>query len=421
MTDAPPATGRLDDMPRHPLLLDVAGRRVVVVGGGPVAARRVTRLVDDGADVLVVAPRLCEDLADLVARDAVRWAGRAYAAGDLDGAWLVHTATGDPDVDDAVAADAEASRTWCVRADDATRSTAWTPSVARVDDVTVAVTAGRDPRRAAALRSAVQLLLETGELPLRRHRRGPVGTVTLVGGGPGDPGLVTTRGRRAVAEADVVVVDRLAPRALLDTLDPDVEVVEAGKSPHAHTLTQEQINEVLVERALRGLRVVRLKGGDPFVLGRGGEEVQACLAAGVPVEVVPGVTSAIAVPGVAGVPVTHRGVSRQVTILSAHDSAPDWPSIAALDGTLVLLMGVGRLAEHAATLVAHGKDPATPVAVVENGTLPGQRTTVGTLADIAQRAAERGVGNPAVVVVGEVAALADVLGPHDPATGRLPG
>ncbi len=421
MTDAPPATGRLDDMPRHPLLLDVAGRRVVVVGGGPVAARRVTRLVDDGADVLVVAPRLCEDLADLVARDAVRWAGRAYATGDLDGAWLVHTATGDPAVDDAVAADAEASRTWCVRADDATRSTAWTPSVARVDDVTVAVTAGRDPRRAAALRSAVQLLLETGELPLRRHRRGPVGTVTLVGGGPGDPGLVTTRGRRAVAEADVVVVDRLAPRALLDTLDPDVEVVEAGKSPHAHTLTQEQINEVLVERALRGLRVVRLKGGDPFVLGRGGEEVQACLVAGVPVEVVPGVTSAIAVPGVAGVPVTHRGVSRQVTILSAHDSAPDWPSIAALDGTLVLLMGVGRLAEHAATLVAHGKDPATPVAVVENGTLPGQRTTVGTLADIAQRAAERGVGNPAVVVVGEVAALADVLGPHDPATGRLPG
>ncbi|MDC7121839.1 uroporphyrinogen-III C-methyltransferase [Cellulomonas fimi] len=407
-------------MPRHPLLLDVAGRRVVVVGGGPVAARRVARLVDDGADVLVVAPRLCEDLTELVTRGLVRWTEREYAAGDLEGAWLVHTATGDPAVDDAVAADAEAARTWCVRADDAARSSAWTPAVARVDDVTVAVSAGRDPRRAAALRGALQLLLETGELPLRRHRRGPVGTVTLVGGGPGDPGLVTTRGRRAVAEADVVVVDRLAPRALLDTLDPDVEVVEAGKSPHAHTLTQEQINEVLVERALRGLRVVRLKGGDPFVLGRGGEEVQACLAAGVPVEVVPGVTSAIAVPGVAGVPVTHRGVSRQVTILSAHDSAPDWPSIAALDGTLVLLMGVGRLAEHAATLVAHGKDPATPVAVVENGTLPGQRTTVGTLADIADRADERGVGNPAVVVVGEVAALADVLGPHDRATGRLP-
>lgn len=420
MTDPSPGTGRLDGMPRHPLLLDVTGRRVVVVGGGPVAARRTARLVADRADVLVVAPRLCEDLADLVARDAVRWEPREYRTSDLDGAWLVHTATGEPEVDDAVAADAEASRTWCVRADDASRSAAWTPAVAHVDDVTVAVTAGRDPRRAAALRAAISVLLETGDLPLRRHRRAAVGTVTLVGGGPGDPGLITTRGRRALAEADVVVVDRLAPRSLLDTLDADVEVVEAGKSPHAHTLTQEQINEVLVERARRGLRVVRLKGGDPFVLGRGGEEVQACLEAGVPVEVVPGVTSAIAVPGLAGVPVTHRGVSRLVTILSAHDSAPDWPSVAALDGTLVLLMGVGRLAEHAATLVAHGKDPSTPVAVVENGSLPGQRTTVGTLADIAQRAAERGVGNPAVVVVGEVAALADVLGPHDRTTGRLP-
>ncbi len=421
MTAATPGTGRLGAMPRHALLLDLTGRRVVVVGGGPVAARRASRLVDDGADVVVVAPRVCEDLAELVARGAVRWEARDYRPGDLDGAWLVHTATGDAGVDAAVAADADAARVWCVHAGDAAASTAWTPAVARVDDVTVAVSAGGDPRRSAALRSAIALLLDAGDLPLRRHRPAIVGTVTLVGGGPGDPGLITTRGRRALAEADVVVVDRLAPRELLDHLDPDVEVVEAGKSPHAHTLTQTQINEVLVERALQGRRVVRLKGGDPFVLGRGGEEVLACLEAGVPVEVVPGVTSAIAVPGVAGVPVTQRGVSRQVTILSAHDSAPDWATIARLDGTLVLLMGVGRLAEHAATLVAHGKDPATPVAVVENGTLPGQRTTVGTLADIAARAAERGVGNPAVVVVGEVAALADVLGPHDRDTGRLPG
>lgn len=412
MTGPSTGTGTLDAMPRHPLLLDLTGRRVVVVGGGPVAARRTARLVADGADVLVVAPRLCEDLAELVARDAVRWVPREYHATDLDGAWLVHTATGTHDVDTAVAADADALRVWCVHAGDGARSTAWTPAVARVDDVTVAVTAGGDPRRATSVRDAVALLLETGALPLRRHRRAAVGTVTLVGGGPGDPGLVTTRGRRALAEADVVVVDRLAPRTLLDELDADVEVVEAGKQPHAHTLTQEQINDVLVDRALQGLRVVRLKGGDPFVLGRGGEEVLACLEAGVPVEVVPGVTSAIAVPGVAGIPVTQRGVSRQVTILSAHDSAPDWSSLAAVEGTLVLLMGVGRLAEHAAALVAHGKDPATPVAVVENGTLPGQRTTVATLATVAQRAAERGVGNPAVVVVGEVAALADVLGPR---------
>ncbi len=394
--------------PQHALLLDLVGRRVVVVGGGPVAARRAGRLVEDGADVLVVAPALCEDLTDLVAAGRVTWRARDYLTTDLDGAWLVHTATGDRAVDDAVAADAEKARLWCVRADDASASTAWTPAVARSGDVTVAIGTGGDPRRAVALRNAVALLLDTGALPVRHHRPA-TGRVTLVGGGPGDPGLITTRGRRALAEADVVVVDRLAPRALLAELEPDVEVIEAGKSPHAHTLTQTEINAVLVERAQAGHRVVRLKGGDPFVLGRGGEEVLACVSAGVPVEVVPGVTSAVAVPASAGIPVTHRGLARQLTILSAHDTAPDWETLARLEGTLVLLMGIAQLPSHTRALLAHGKDPGTPVAIVENGTLPGQRTTVGTLADIAERARERGVGNPAVVVVGDVAALADVL------------
>ncbi|WP_421741290.1 uroporphyrinogen-III C-methyltransferase [Cellulomonas sp.] len=394
--------------PRHPLLLDLAGRRVVVVGGGPVAARRAARLVEDGADVVVVAPALCEDLAELASAGRVTWRARDYLATDLDAAWLVHTATGDRAVDDAVAADADAARLWCVRADDAGASSAWTPAVARSGDVTVAVGTGGDPRRAVALRNAISLLLDTGRLPLRHHRPA-TGRVTLVGGGPGDPGLITTRGRRALAEADVVVVDRLAPRALLAELDPAVEIIEAGKSPHAHTLTQTEINAVLVERAQAGHRVVRLKGGDSFVLGRGGEEVLACLSAGVPVEVVPGVTSALAVPAAAGIPVTHRGMARQVTILSAHDTAPDWATLARLDGTLVLLMGVAQLPSHTRALLAHGKDPGTPVAIIENGTLPAQRTTVGTLADIADRAREGGVGNPAVVVIGDVAALADVL------------
>lgn len=395
--------------PGYAITLDVRGRRALVVGGGPVAARRAARLAEEGADLLVVAPALCEPLAELVEAGAAAWRPRDYLATDLDGAWLVHTATGDREVDAAVAADAEAARVWCVRADDAAASAAWTPAVARSGDVQVAVTAGGDPRRAARLRSAIALLLDTGELPLRRHRPGE-GHVTLVGGGPGDEGLITTRGRRALAEADVVVVDRLAPRGLLEHLDRDVEVVEAGKAPHAHTLTQDEINAVLVERARAGLRVVRLKGGDPFVLGRGGEELAACREAGVAVDVVPGVTSAIAVPGAVGIPVTHRGLSRQVTVLSAHDRTPDWPTLARLDGTLVLLMGVARLAAHAEALVAAGKDPATPVAVVERGTLPDQRTTTGTLADIAARARERGVGNPAVVVVGAVAALHDALG-----------
>jgi uroporphyrin-III C-methyltransferase/precorrin-2 dehydrogenase/sirohydrochlorin ferrochelatase len=234
--------------------------------------------------------------------------------------------------------------------------------------------------------------------------------VALVGGGPGDPGLITTRGRVLLAQADVVVVDRLAPRALLDGLDEDVLVVDVGKTPDHHPVPQERINAVLVEHALAGRRVVRLKGGDPFVLGRGGEEALACRAAGVPYEVVPGVTSAVAVPAAAGIPVTHRGLARQVTVATGHDDL-DWAALGRLEGTLVLLMGVTHLARSAARLVEHGRDPRTPVAVVEEGCTPHQRTTTATLSTVGAVAAARGVRNPAVVVVGEVVGLAETLAP----------
>ena len=395
--------------PTYPLTLDLAGRRVVVVGGGPVAARRTTGAVTARADVLVVAPFVCEDLRDLVDAGAVTWLDRDYSPGDLVGAWLVHTATGDRATDDRVAADATDQRTWCVRADDATRSAAWVPAVARSGSVTVAVTAGGDPRRATTLRDAVALALDSGDLPLRHQRRVATGHVALVGGGPGDPGLISVRGRRLLAEADVVLVDRLAPRSLVEDLDPEVLVVDVGKTAGHHPLPQEEINRLLVEHARAGRRVVRLKGGDPFVLGRGGEEALACLAAGVAVEVVPGVTSAIAVPAAAGIPVTHRGRSRQVTIASGHEGL-DWPSLARLEGTLVLLMGVAGLEVAPAELVAHGKAPSTPVAVVESGCTPQQRTTVGTLSTIAERARRVGVAPPAVVVVGSVVDLHAVLG-----------
>jgi uroporphyrin-III C-methyltransferase/precorrin-2 dehydrogenase/sirohydrochlorin ferrochelatase len=239
---------------------------------------------------------------------------------------------------------------------------------------------------------------------MRRGRAG-AGSVTLVGGGPGDPGLVTTRGRQTLAQADVVVVDRLAPRALLDELDTEVEVVDVGKTPGHHPVPQDEINRILVEHARAGRRVVRLKGGDPFVLGRGGEEVAACHEAGVPVEVIPGVTSAVSVPAAVGIPVTHRGLARQFTVVSGHDGL-DWPTLARLEGTLVLLMGVSLLRETARHLVEHGRDPATPAAVVEDGYGPRQRLTVGTLATIADRADERGVRPPAVIVVGDVVRLA---------------
>ncbi|TDE09251.1 uroporphyrinogen-III C-methyltransferase [Jiangella asiatica] len=390
---------------RYPLLLDVTGRRVVVVGGGPVAARRARPLAAAGADLHVVAPFVSEPLAELIADGRASWSPRDYTDGDLGGAWLVHTATGDPDVDDAVAAAADAQRTWCVRADDAARSAAWTPAVARVGDVIVAVSAGADPRRAARLRTAVQTAVETGGLPTRPQRAPLRGSVALVGGGPGDPGLITTRGRQLLAEADVVVVDRLAPRALLDELDDDVQVIDVGKTPGHHPIPQDQINRLLVEHAQAGRRVVRLKGGDPFVLGRGGEEAAACRAAGVAVTVVPGVTSAVAVPAAAGIPVTHRGLSKQFTVVSGHEGL-DWSNLAGTEGTLVFLMGVSLLADTTSQLIAHGMDPDTPAAVVEDGFGPGQRVTTAPLSGIARAAAEVGAKPPAVVVVGDVAALA---------------
>jgi uroporphyrin-III C-methyltransferase/precorrin-2 dehydrogenase/sirohydrochlorin ferrochelatase len=392
----------------YPLLLDVAGRRAVVVGGGPVAARRVQGLLDARADVHVLAPFVCEDVWEAAERGTLTLHLREFASTDLDGAWLVHTATGERTTDDAVSRLCEERRVWCVRADDAEASTAWTPAVARVGDVVVAVNAGRDPSRAVALRNAVACALETGDLPLRPVRRSARGHVALVGGGPGDPGLITTRGRQLVAQADVVVVDRLAPTALLDGLDPDVEVIDAGKAPHAHTLTQDEINALIVDRALAGQRVVRLKGGDPFVLGRGSEEAAACREAGVDVTVVPGVTSALAVPAAAGIPVTARGVTSRFTVVSGHDGPLDFAALAALDGTLLFLMGVGRLPEIAEQLVAAGRRADEPVAVIERGTTPDQRVTVASLARIARVAVERGVQSPAVIVVGDVAAMADV-------------
>ncbi len=241
------------------------------------------------------------------------------------------------------------------------------------------------------------------------------GWVALVGGGPGNPDLITVRGLELLRRADVVVVDRLAPRALLDDLRPEVEIVDAGKAPHGHNLTQEQINQVIVERARRGLGVVRLKGGDPFVFGRGGEEALACVAAGVPCEVVPGVTSATAVPAMAGIPVTHRGVTQDVTIVSGHvdpshpGSTVDWDAVATGAGTIVVLMGIGALERIAAELVKRGRAPSTPTAVIRDGGSRDQQVVTGPLADIPTLATQAGIQPPAVIVIGDVVTLRDKI------------
>lgn len=387
--------------------LELRGRRVLLAGGGPVSARRAAGFAADGAAVVVVAPQLCEDLVDLARAGTVAWVPREVARGDLAGAWLVHTATGDPGVDAAVARWAEAERIFCVDSGSAAAGTARVPATADVAGLRIGVLAQTpDPARTARVRDALATHLMTGRADVR-HVRSHFGRVILVGGGPGAEDLITVRGLLALRSADVVVTDRLGPTGLLDDLPPDVEIIDVGKSPGHHPVPQHEINALLVEQARRGRTVVRLKGGDPFVLGRGGEEIQACHAADVEVQVVPGVSSALAVPAAAGIPVTHRGVATAFHVITGHEGLT--PAVA--DGlrsgsvTVVVLMGVARLPELVQQALAAGVSGTTPFAVVERGWLPGQRVVRADLAGAPQAVAAAGVGAPAVMVIGGVAGL----------------
>jgi uroporphyrin-III C-methyltransferase len=236
--------------------------------------------------------------------------------------------------------------------------------------------------------------------------------VYLVGAGPGDPMLLTLRGADLLRNAGVVVHDRLISNAILDLAPGSAELIDVGKAPGQHHVSQDEINRILVEHALAGRRVVRLKGGDPFVFGRGGEEALACARAGIEFEVVPGVTSAIAAPAAAGIPLTHRGVASGFAVVTAsHAPAADVgiPAWAAGADTIVVLMAAARLAEACASLVALGRPASQPAAIVQWGTTSMQRTVVGTLADLAELAREAGIGPPAALVAGDVVALADEL------------
>jgi uroporphyrin-III C-methyltransferase len=413
-TPVPPESGAV-----YPVGLRLLDRRVVVVGGGQVAHRRVAGLLEARARVTVVSPEVTPALEALVEPGSLTWVRRRYEPGDLAGAWYAVAATDDPAVNAAVAEEADRSRIFCARADDRSASSVWTPAVGRHGELVVGVHGGGDPQRAIGVRDAVVAGLTDGSIADRASRTPAVaqaGSVVLVGGGPGDPGLITVRGRQAVAQADVVVADHLAPLSLLESLPAHVEVIDASKLPRGRSMAQEQINALLIERARAGRRVVRLKGGDPFVFGRGMEELEACVAAGVPVEVVPGVTSAIAVPALAGIPVTHRGLTHEFVVVSGHvppghpQSLVDWAAIARLRGTVVVLMGVDTAPAIAAALVEHGRAPDTPVAVITDGSTVTQRTVRTTLADLPRAVVEEGIRPPAVWVVGAVVGL---NGPHD--------
>lgn len=396
--------------------ISLTGRRVVMVGGGSVAARRLPRFLDEGADIVVVAPELSDGVRELVERHALSWMPRPVRAADITDAWLVHTATGDPRVDARVAAWCERRRTLCVNASDGAHSTTRLAAETRSGDVVVGVVSdtGVDPRRAARLRDAVASLLRDGRLPLRRRRTGGAGRVDLVGGGPGPADLLTVRGRRLLAEADVVVADRLGPTDVLSELEPDVEVIDVGKRPGHHPVPQDEINDLLVDLARQGKRVVRLKGGDPFVYGRGGEEVAACLAAGIPVDVTPGLTSVVSVPQAAGIPVTHRGTSVGVHVANGQgELSPSTLAALADDSvTTVVLMGVAALPRLVAAARSAGAPEDRPVAIIERGHAPEQRTTRSTLGRIVADAAAAGVRNPAVIVIGDVARAGLLLPAH---------
>ncbi|WP_030251749.1 uroporphyrinogen-III C-methyltransferase [Streptomyces violens] len=404
----------------YPVGLRLTGRRVVVLGGGQVAQRRLPALIAAGAEILLVSPSATPSVEAMADAGELTWERRGYRPGDLADAWYALISTDDDAANAAASQEAEENRVWAVRSDDAEAATAWTPATGRSEGVTVAVLntegAGRDPRRAAAVRDAIVEGLRDGTIAAPHHRRRTPG-VALVGGGPGDPDLITVRGRRLLAEADVVIADRLGPRDLLDELPPHVEVIDAAKIPYGRYMAQEAINQALIDHAQAGKAVVRLKGGDPFVFGRGMEEAEALAEAGITCTVVPGISSSISVPGAVGVPVTHRGVAHEFTVVSGHvapddpRSLVDWAALAKLRGTLVILMGVDKIAAIAAALVQHGRGADTPVAVIQEGTMATQRRVDATLETVGARVKEEDVRPPAVIVIGDVVNAAKTFAP----------
>ncbi len=452
-----------------PLFLDLAGRRVVVVGGGVIAGRKVDLVHAAGPRIAVVAPALAPPLGARLARGEVEHVAAAFEPAYLDGAAFVIAATDDREVNAAVAAAARARGIPVNVVDDLELSDAILPAIVDRSPLVVAIsTAGTAPVLARFLRERIETVVDGAigrlatflarwrgrikaeAIDLRERRRlydwilhGPVaqrlrvhdeagaaalleqrlregaaaepaGRVTLVGAGPGDPGLLTLNALRALQAADVVLHDRLVSPEILALARREAELVEVGKSASGHSVAQARIHELMVEHAARGLHVVRLKGGDPFIFGRGGEELQYLRERGVPYEVVPGVTAALACAAYAGIPLTHREHARSVRFVTAHCresiDAVDWRGLARSDETLAVYMGAGTLPRLAAELLRHGRAASTPAAIIENGTRAQQRVLLGDLAALPAIAEAERVGSPALIIVGEVARHAAALG-----------
>ena len=456
-------------MEQLPVWLSLRGRSVLVVGGGEKAAAKARLALTAGAKVTVVAPALGAEMAELARSGLIAHHARLFASADVANATVVYGADENEAVGQLVSDAARAAGVLVNIVDRPALSDFSMPAIVDRGPVVVGIsTGGAVPALAAAVRArieaalpprlsrlaafaesfrdAIRAKISLGSARLRFWQRvvsGPIaekvlsgdearahadvlqalngadagettGTVFLVGAGPGDPELLTIRALRLLQSADVIVYDRLVGPGVLDYARRDAERIFVGKEPTRHPVSQEQINEILAERARAGLSVVRLKGGDPFIFGRGGEEADHLRAAGVKVEVVPGITAALACAAAAGVPLTHRDHAMEVTFVTGHGRdegfEPDWATLARGRHTLVVYMGVGHAAEIAAKLTSHGLAAGTPIAVIQNGTLEGQRVVAGTLGQLAAVIEENGITNPAVFVIGEVARAAQTSG-----------
>ena len=353
--------------------LELSGRSVLVCGAGAPALAPIRNLLDASASVTVVGAAPVASITDLAGRGQLILVARTVESGDLASASLIVPATGDAKLDSTIVELARRARAPCV------------------------------------------IPAET-QLPEEPQ----TGSVILVGGGPGDPGLITLAGLEAVRRADVIVSDRLAPLSILKHAKSSAEIIDVAKIPRGAHTSQDRINAILVEQAHAGRTVVRLKGGDSFVFGRGGEEWQACAEAGVAVTVIPGVTSATAAPALAGIPLTHRQLTQGFTVISGHvppghsGSTLDWGALARLRTTLVIMMGVATLPAITAELIKHGMASDTPAATVADAGMPTQRTVIGSVSDIAERTSSARLAPPAITVIGAVAAFRAVGGEGRP-------
>jgi uroporphyrin-III C-methyltransferase / precorrin-2 dehydrogenase / sirohydrochlorin ferrochelatase len=452
-------------MQLYPLFADLTDRTVLVVGGGEVAERKADMLLSAGAKVTIGAPALTPALTELMRQGRIEHRSGVYRADWLDGVWLVVAATDSHHLNARVAADGAVRQRFVNVVDDPALSSFQVPAVIDRSPLVIAVsTGGVAPVLARRLREQIESALDPAIGPLlqlaQRYRSriraryrnlsarrrfydwlhdGPVaallrsaqssqaarrlesalaastepepaGSVVLVGAGPGDPGLLTLRALRALNEADVILHDELVSAPILEMARRDAKRIAVGKRGGGMHTPQDAIHAQLLEHALAGRRVVRLKGGDPFVFGRGGEEQQFLRAHGITVEVVPGITAAIACAAYSGVPLTHRDHAQSVRLLTAHcrDSLDtlDWAELARERQTLAVYMAVSQLDTLATQLIAHGRAASTPFALVENGSMPSQRTLVGTLGDLHALAQQHAIRAPALLILGEVAALA---------------